>query len=117
MLEVLDSHKDVLFRFFNSVLLVEEEARGCDHKCLLVDSKFRSKRWLLSLLAEPAHSVAEPAQCDFTSGVVACHSQKVLQRHGACSKDSRMFPKQLRRIFAPCFRESGTFSSLVDWEF
>ena len=57
------------------MLLVEEEAIGCDHRCLLVDSKFRSKSWLLSLLVELAHSV------DFTSEVVACHSQKFLQWH------------------------------------
>jgi hypothetical protein len=40
----------------------EEEARGCDHKCLLVDSKFRSKLWLFSFPVE-----LEPSM-DFTSG-------------------------------------------------
>lgn len=40
----------------------EEEARGCDHKCLLVDSKFRSKLWLFSFPVELEHSM------DFTSG-------------------------------------------------
>lgn len=35
---------------------VDGKARGCDHKCLLGDSNFRSKFWLLSLLLELAHS-------------------------------------------------------------
>lgn len=40
----------------------EGEARGCDHKCLLVDSKFRSKLGLFCFLVELEHSR------DFTSG-------------------------------------------------
>lgn len=40
----------------------EGEARGCDHKCLLVDSKFRSKLRLFCFLVELEHSP------DFTSG-------------------------------------------------
>lgn len=62
----------------NYVIHTEEEARGNDHKCLLVDSKSRRKFWLFSLLVDLAHSV------DFTSrgdplplASVRCkHSQK-----------------------------------------
>lgn len=40
----------------------EEEARGCDHKCLLVESKFRNKLGLFCFPVELDHSL------DFTSG-------------------------------------------------
>ena len=47
----------------NSVInMEEEEAKGCDHKRLLVDSKFRSKLWLFRFPVELERSL------NFTSG-------------------------------------------------
>lgn len=66
----------------NSVIHIEEEARGCDHKCLLVDSKFRSKLWLFCFPVELEHGL------DFTSGVICYHLQSLLQWNRSVLKDN-----------------------------
>ena len=84
----------------NSVIHIEEEeARGCDHKCLLVDSKFRSKLWLSCFPVELEHGL------DFTSGVICYYFQSLLQWNRSVLKDKghvfvHIFMRNLTLIWA-----------------